>query len=107
MNIRRRQILLGGVALGVVATVGSEYAARRAAQVHSAEWLALNANDPSQLLRQTFEADARKINAGIDIQASVGPLHHTIPYSREMSNLLIQSGQPHEKDAIVWGKVTP
>ena len=106
MNIRRRQILLGGVALDVVATVGSEYAARRAAQVHSAEWLALNANDPSQLLRQTLEADARKINAGIDIQASVGPLHHTIPYSREMSNLLIQCSKLATQQYLT-GKTIP
>ena len=90
MTIKRRQILLGGVAAGMAATLGSEYAARRAAQTRSTEFLAHNASDPTQLLKQIFAADAQKINAGVAIQAAVGQPRPTIPYSREMSNLLIQ-----------------
>ncbi|HTL88561.1 MAG TPA: hypothetical protein VL134_04115, partial [Leptolyngbya sp.] len=42
------------------------------------------------LLKQTFAADAEKIRAGLNIQASVPRSHPTVPYSREMSHLLIQ-----------------
>ena len=90
MKIKRRQILLGGVAAGVAATVGSEYAVRRAAKAKSAELLALQGNDPTRLLKKTFEADAQKIDAGLAVQTSVGQPHPTVPYSREISNLLIQ-----------------
>jgi len=106
MKLRRRQILLAGVAAGVAATVGSEYATRRAAQAQSAEWLARNASDSTQLLKQTFEADTQKIHAGIDIQASVGQPHPTIPYSREMSNLLIQCSKLATQQYLT-GKTIP
>lgn len=106
MNIRRRQILLGGVAFGMAATVGREYAARRAAQAHSAELLALNASARTQILKQTFEADAQKINAGVAIQASVGRNRPTIPYSREMSNLLIQCSKLATQQYLT-GKTIP
>jgi predicted lipase len=106
MKLRRRQILLGGVAVGVAATVGNEYAARRAEQVHSAEILAQNASDPTRLLRQTFAADAKKINASLAIQASVPQPHPTIPYSREMSNLLIQCSKLATQQYLT-GKTIP
>ena len=70
MTMRRRKILLGGVAAGVAATVGREYATYRAEQARNAELLAYNANDPTQLLKHTFAADAKKINAGVAIQTS-------------------------------------
>ncbi len=88
MKLRRRQILLGGVAAGVAATVGSEYSARRSAQARSEQLLA--GSDPTRLLQQTFEADAKKIQAGLAIQAAVPQPRPTVPYNREMSNLLIQ-----------------
>lgn len=90
MKLRRRQVLLGGVAAGVAATLGSESIARRNEELRAAKLLALNPNDPTQLLKQTFEADAKKINAGLEIQASVPRSRPTVPYSREMSKLLIQ-----------------
>lgn len=106
MRLRRRQILLGGVAAGVAATVGNEYAARRAAQAQSAELLALNASDPTHLLKQTFKADAEKINAGLAIQASLGQPRPPIPYSREMSNLLIQCSKLATQQYLT-GKTIP
>jgi len=90
MKFRRRQILLGGVAAGVAATVGTEYTTYHAEQARSARLLAMSASDPTRLLRQTFEADAKKISAGLAIQASVKQRSPQILYSREMSNLLIQ-----------------
>lgn len=104
MKIRRRQLLLGGVAAGMAATVGSEYSTRKAAEARSAELL--KTNDPTRLLKQTFEADAQKINAGIAIQASVGQPRPTIPYSREMSNLLIQCSKLATQQYLT-GKTIP
>ncbi len=106
MRFRRRQILMGGVAAGVAATVGREYAVRHAAEARSAEFLALNANDPTKLLKQTFEADGKKINAGLAIQASVGQPRPTIPYSREISNLLIQCSKLATQQYLT-GKTIP
>lgn len=106
MKLRRRQILLGGVAAGVAATVGSEYAARRASQARSAEFLARNASDPTRLLKQTFEADAKKINATLGIQASIGQPRPTIPYSRELSTLLIQCSKLATQQYLT-GKTLP
>jgi predicted lipase len=106
MKIRRRQILLGGVAAGVTATVGTEYAARRAEQAREAKLLALADKDPMQLLRQTFAADAQKINAGAAIQASVKLSRPTVPYSREMSNLLIQCSKLATQQYLT-GKTIP
>ncbi|BAU10476.1 hypothetical protein LEP3755_09600 [Leptolyngbya sp. NIES-3755] len=106
MKLRRRQVLLGGVAAGVAATVGTEYSTRHAEEARSAEILALNASNPTRLLQQTFEADAKKINAGIEIQASVGQPRPTIPYSRDMSNLLIQCSKLATQQYLT-GKTIP
>lgn len=106
MKIRRRQVLLGGVAAGVAATVGTEYTTRRAEQIRSAELLARAGNDPTRLLRQTFAADTKKIDATLAIQASVPQTHPTIPYSRELSNLLIQCSKLATQQYLT-GKTIP
>ena len=106
MKLRRRQLLLGGVAAGIVTTVGNEYATRRAAQARSTELLAQNASDPTRLLQKTFEADAQKINAGLAIQASLKQPRPTISYSREMSNLLIQCSKLATQQYLT-GKTIP
>jgi predicted lipase len=106
MAFRRRQLLLGGVAAGVAATLGSEYSTRHAEEVRSAELLAHAGNDPTRLLRQTFSADAKKINAGLAIQAAVPPPRPTIPYDREVSNLLIQCSKLATQQYLT-GKTIP
>ncbi|MER3434645.1 MAG: lipase [Leptolyngbya sp. ERB_1_1] len=106
MKLRRRQILLGGVAAGVAATVGTEYSTYHAEQARSARLLAMSANDPTRLLRQTFEADAKKISAGLAIQASVKQPTPRTPYSREMSNLLIQCSKLATQQYLT-GKTIP
>ena len=106
MRLRRRQLLLGGVAAGMAATVGSEYATRSAEQAHNAKLLALNANDPTHLLQQTFAADAQKINAGIALQASLAPPRPTIPYNRELSHFLIQCSKLATQQYLT-GKTIP
>lgn len=106
MRLRRRQILLGGIAAGMAATLGREYSVRRASAAQSAKLLALNANDPTRLLKQTFDADAQKINASLAIQASVGQPHPPIPYSHEISNLLIQCSKLATQQYLT-GKTIP
>ncbi len=106
MKIKRRQILLGGVAAGLAATVGSEYAVRRAAKARSLQLLDQQGNDPTRLLKKTFEADAQKIDAGLAIQKSIGQPHPTVPYSREISNLLIQCSKIATQQYLT-GKMIP
>lgn len=106
MKLRRRQILLAGVAAGVAATVGNEYTIRRATQARNAELLALNAGNPTKLLKQTFAADTKRINAGLAIQASVQQLRPSIPYSRDISNLLIQCSKIATQQYLT-GKTIP
>lgn len=106
MRLRRRQLLLGGVAAGMAATVGSEYTTRHAEQVRNAKLLALNANDPTHLLQQTFEADAQKINASLALQASLAPPQPAIPYNRERSHFLIQCSKLATQQYLT-GKTIP
>lgn len=106
MRLRRRQLLLGGVAAGMAATMGSEYATRRAAQARSTKLLALNANDPTHLLQRTFAADAQKIKAGLALQASVPQPHPPLPYSRERSYFLIQCSKLATQQYLT-GKIIP
>jgi predicted lipase len=106
MAFRRRQILLGGVAAGVAATVGSEFSIRHAEEARSAELLARVGNNPTRLLQQTFTADARKINAGLAIEASVPKPRPTVPYNREISNLLIQCSKLATQQYLT-GKTIP
>ncbi|HEY9614454.1 MAG TPA: hypothetical protein V6C93_34270, partial [Allocoleopsis sp.] len=106
MKIKRRQILLGGVAAGVAATVGTEYKVRSEKQAHEAQLRAFAAKNPNAILKQTFEADTKKIKEGAAIQASVPLTRPTIPYSREMSKLLIQCSKLATQQYLT-GKTIP
>ena len=106
MKIKRRQILLGGVAAGVAATVGSEYTIRRQQQAHEAQLRSLTAKNPNAILKQTLEADTKKINEGAAIQASVPLTRPTIPYSREISKLLIRCSKLATQQYLT-GKIIP
>lgn len=106
VKIKRRQILLGGVAAGVAATVGTEYTVRSEKQAHEAQLRALAEKNPNAILKQTFEADTKKINQGAAIQALVPLTRPTIPYSREMSKLLIQCSKLATQQYLT-GKIIP
>jgi predicted lipase len=106
VKIKRRQILLGGVAAGVAATVGTEYKVRSEKQAQEAQFRALAAKDPNAILKHTFEADTKKIKEGAAIQASVPLTRPTIPYSREMSLLLIQCSKLATQQYLT-GKTIP
>jgi predicted lipase len=106
VKIKRRHILLGGVAAGIAATVGTEYTVRSEKHAHEAQLRALAAKNPNAILKQTFEADTKKIKEGAAIQASVPSTRPNIPYSREMSLLLIQCSKLATQQYLT-GKTIP
>ncbi|SRR5579883_1086816 len=94
MRFRRRQFLLAGLGIGVAAT-GTHNYLRLKAKRQRQEALEALARKKAQtdlqgLLKETFDADTKKINQGIEIQASLKLTPPKIPYNRSISKLLIQ-----------------
>lgn len=89
-KLRRRQVLLAGLTFGVVATGIRNY--QRLRSQSKLEILARKTaqTDLHSLLKETFAADAQKIDQGIEIQASLKLTPPKIPYNRSISKLLIQ-----------------
>lgn len=109
MKVKRRQLLLGGMATGIAATAGTDYWQRKEEQERQAALEALanqTPRDTDSLLEATFEADARKIFEGKQIQASLQLTPPTIPYSREISKLLILCSKIATQQYLT-GKVNP
>jgi len=109
MKFKRRQILLGGVAAGVAATIGTEYNTRRSQQARIARLLSLadrSQANQTRLLKQTFDADAKKIQAGLQVQAAVPISRPLIPYDRNLSELLIQCSKLATQQYLT-GKTIP
>ncbi|MBD2775299.1 lipase family protein [Iningainema tapete] len=109
MKLKRRQILIGGMAAGITSTIGTEYLQRKAAYERQKKLEALvekTPRDTDSLLEATFEADARKINQGKAIQASVKLTPPKIPYNRETSKLLILCSRI-ATEQYLKGKVDP
>lgn len=107
MKFKRRQLLLGGLVAGIASTTGTEYLQRKAMQERQKKLLAYQTpNDTDSLLAATFEADARKIDQGKAIQASVKLTPPTIPYNRETSKLLILCSKI-ATEQYLRGKVDP
>ncbi|HEY9600714.1 MAG TPA: hypothetical protein V6C85_03830 [Allocoleopsis sp.] len=94
------------MAAGVAATVGTEYQVRSEKHAQEAQLRALAAKNPNAILKQTFEADTKKIKESAAIQASVPLTRPTIPYSREMSLLLIQCSKLATQQYLT-GKTIP
>ncbi len=110
MKLKRRQVLLGGMVAGITATAGTEYHIRKQKRDREASLQALAEQqlpkDTDSLLKATFEADAQKINQGKEIQASVKLAPPQIPYSREISKLLIQCSKIATQQYLT-GKAKP
>lgn len=87
--VKRRQILLGGVATGIVATVGSDYKAyqKKRQLIKLAE--AQQPENPQALLKAAFEADAEKIYQGQSILKSLRLKPPQLPYDANLSKRLI------------------
>lgn len=93
MKLKRRQLLFAGLAKGVVAKAATDYLWKKAARERQAslELLASQTQrDPSSILETAFEADAQTIKEVQAIQASVRLTPPTIPYNRQMSQLLVR-----------------
>ena len=106
MKLGRRQILLAGLTFGIVAT-GTRNYQRLRAQSKLEELARKKVQTNLQAtLKETFEADAKKINQGIEIQASLKLTPPKVPYSRSISKLLIQCSKLGTQQYLT-GKVDP
>ncbi|MBV9387732.1 MAG: hypothetical protein JOZ78_15025 [Chroococcidiopsidaceae cyanobacterium CP_BM_ER_R8_30] len=93
VKLKRRQLLLGGIAAGVISSTAEDYWTRKKQRQHETTLLSLaeqTPQDTDSLLQAAFEADNQKIYEGKAIQAALKLTNPTLPYSREMSKLLIQ-----------------
>lgn len=106
IKLRRRQVLLAGLTFGVVATGIRNYHRLRSQSKLEALALKDSQTDLHSLLQETFAADAKKINQGIEIQASLKLTPPKIPYDRSISKLLIQCSKLGTQQYLS-GKVDP
>ncbi len=105
-NFRRRQILLAGLTFGV-AGIGTRNYQRQLAQ-NKLEELARQKSqtDLQGVVKQTFEADAKKINQGIEIQTTLKLTPPNVLYERNISKLLIQCSKLGTQQYLL-GKINP
>jgi len=106
MKLLRRQILLAGLTFGVVATATRNYQRLQAKSKLEALAREKSQTNLHSLLKETFEADAKKINQGIEIQASLKLTPPKVPYERGISKLLIQCSKLGTQQYLT-GKVDP
>jgi predicted lipase len=90
-KLKRRQLLLGGVAAGTAATLGTEYVRRERAEARQAAIDAYAAEfyDPDDIIQAAMTGDTRMVEDFQAIQASAVFPPPPISYSREMSKRLI------------------
>jgi predicted lipase len=90
-KFKRRQFLLGGVAAGTAATLGTEYIRRERAEARQAAIDAYAAQfyDPDDIIQAAVTGDTRMVEEFQAIQASAAFPSPPIPYNREMSKRLI------------------
>lgn len=90
-KFKRRQFLLGGVAAGTAATVGSEFVHRQRAEAKQAaiDAFAEQFYDPEDVIQAAVTGDTRMVEEFRAIQASAVFPPPPIPYNREISKRLI------------------
>jgi triacylglycerol lipase len=90
-KFKRRQFLLGGVAAGTAATLGTEYIRRERAEARQATIDAYAAEfyDPNDIIQAAVTGDTRMVEEFQAIQAAAVFPPPPIPYNREMSKRLI------------------
>jgi predicted lipase len=89
MKLSRRQILLGGVGVGIAGTAARDYQTQQKQKQLQALAEKQIPKDQQSLLEAAFQADADKIYEGQKIIDSLQLTPPTIPYNRELSKLLI------------------
>ncbi len=106
VKVNRRQLLLGGLGLGVAATLARDYSTNRyQAHLRSLAESQLN-EDPNQLLEATFNSDAKKIYQGQILIKETKLTQPVTPYNRQISKLLIQCSKIATQQYLT-GKVIP
>ena len=90
-KLKRRQFLLGGVAAGTAATLGTEYIRRERAEAKQAAIDAYVAEfyNPDDIIQAAVTGDTRMVEEFQAIQAAAAFPSPPIPYSRDMSKRLI------------------
>lgn len=90
-NLNRRHFLLGGVAAGTAATLGTEHIRRQRAAAREAtlEALAEQYYNPDDILQAALTGDTRMVEEMQAIQASAAFPPPPIPYDRVLSKRLI------------------
>lgn len=90
-KFKRRQFLLGGVAAGTAATLGTEYIRRQRAEARQAAIDAYAAEfyDPNDIIQAAVTGDTRMVEEFQSIQASAVFPSPPVPYNREISKRLI------------------
>jgi len=95
-EITRRQLLLGGLGIGAIATglyknYQLEQARKRQLALETLAKAELSKRDPREQLKEWFGGDAQRAKGQIEIQPESAKLTPpTLPYRREISQLLIE-----------------
>jgi predicted lipase len=89
--VKRRQFLLGGVAAGTAATLGTEYVRRQRAEARQAaiDSYAAEFYNPDDIIQAAVTGDTRMVEEFQAIQASAVFPPPPLPYNREISKRLI------------------
>ncbi|HAC66089.1 MAG TPA: lipase [Cyanothece sp. UBA12306] len=90
MKFNRRQILLGGLGVGITATTAKDYQIKQQQKQLQALAKQQIPQDQQSLLKAAFQADAERIYEGQKIVDALNLSPPKISYNREMSKLLIQ-----------------
>jgi len=106
MKFRRRQILLAGLTFGLVATGTRNYQRQRTQSKLEALAREKSQTNLQTNLKETFEADAKKINQTREIQASLKLTPPKVAYERGISKQLIQCSKLGTQQYLA-GKVNP
>lgn len=108
VKLNRRQLLLTGLTTGVVTSLTTDHLRRQSARNRAAalEAIAAAQIDTDSLLEAAFQQDVASLDELQTIRASVQPAVPTVPYSREISKLLILCNKLSTQQYIK-GKLEP
>ncbi|WP_024750326.1 lipase family protein [Crocosphaera subtropica] len=106
MKFNRRQMLLGGMGVGMIATLAKDYQTQQQQKQLKALAQQQMPKDKQSLLEAAFQADADKIFEGQKIVDSLNLTPPNIPYDRELSKLLIHCSKIATQQYLT-GKTIP
>ncbi len=108
MKLNRRRVLLAGLTTAIATKVTSDYVRKQRVQAEQAalEELAARQIDTQALLDQAFSGDATAIEAIRKIRTAVNLTSPVLPYSRDISKLLIRCNKL-TTEQYLKGKIEP